>query len=139
MKFHHEEKVYDSSGKTDIIDLSSDLMDFVRQSGITNGHVTVMAPGATAAVTTIEFESGVLDDLRQAIHRLVPQDIPYSHDRRWGDGNGYSHVRAALMGPSVTVPVISGKLILGTWQQVICIDFDNRPRDRRVMFHLIGE
>ena len=82
---------------------------------------------------------GVLDDLKQAVARLVPKDIPYAHDGRWGDGNGYSHVRAALMGPSVTVPVISGKLILGTWQQVICVDFDNRPRNRRVMFHLMGE
>jgi secondary thiamine-phosphate synthase enzyme len=98
-----------------------------------------MVPGSTAAITTIEYEPGVLGDLQRAVERLVPRDIPYEHDQRWGDGNGYSHVRAAILGPSVTIPLIEGRLVLGTWQQVVCVDFDNRPRHRKVIFHVIGE
>jgi secondary thiamine-phosphate synthase enzyme len=90
-------------------------------------------------LTTIEYESGVLEDLKKAIERMAPADIPYAHDRRWGDGNGFSHVRAALIGPSLTVPVIQGSLSLGTWQQIVFIDFDNRRRQRKIAVQVIGE
>ena len=88
--------------------------------------------------STIEYESGVLNDLKRAVQRMAPQDIPYEHDRRWGDGNGYSHVRAALLGPSLSIPIISGKMTLGTWQQIALLDFDNRPRQRRVIVQIMG-
>jgi len=139
MRYYFEEKTYQSTSKTDIFDLSGDLDEFIRNSSVKNGQVTVSVPGSTAAITTIEYESGVLEDLRQAIKRLVPDNIHYMHDVRWNDGNGYSHVRAALLGPSITLPVINGRAVLGTWQQVVCLDFDNRPRKRRVVFHIIGE
>jgi secondary thiamine-phosphate synthase enzyme len=90
-------------------------------------------------LTTIEYESGVLSDLKKAMERLVPSDISYDHDRRWGDGNGFSHVRAALMKPSLTIPVIQGRLTLGTWQQVVFIDFDNRGRNRDIIVQVMGE
>jgi secondary thiamine-phosphate synthase enzyme len=89
-------------------------------------------------LTTIEFESGVVNDLRRAIERMAPRDIPYEHDKRWGDGNGYSHVRAAIFGPSLTVPVMDGRLGLGTWQQIVLLDFDNRPRRRRILVQVTG-
>ncbi|MEC4685501.1 MAG: secondary thiamine-phosphate synthase enzyme YjbQ [Nitrospirota bacterium] len=104
-----------------------------------NGLVTVFCPGSTGAVTTIEYESGVLMDLRDAIERIVPSGQTYEHDRRWGDGNGFSHVRAALMKPSLTIPLIRGSLTLGTWQQIVFIDFDNRGRKRDIIVHVTGE
>ena len=104
-----------------------------------NGAVTIFCAGSTGGVTTIEYESGVLEDLKKAIERMAPSDIAYSHDRRWGDGNGFSHVRAALLGPSLTVPVLRGALALGTWQQIVFIDFDNRKRQRKIIVQVIGE
>ena len=95
-------------------------------------------PGSTAAVTTIEYESGVVWDLKEAIERLAPTGIRYRHDAKWGDGNGYAHVRASLLGPSITVPLIESRLALGTWQQIVLIDFDNEPRDRRVLVTVSG-
>ncbi len=89
--------------------------------------------GSTAALTTIEYESGVVNDLKRAIDRLAPRDIAYEHDRRWGDGNGYSHVRAALLGPSLSIPLANGDMLLGTWQQIVLCDFDNRPRQREII------
>jgi len=100
----------DTTSGTDILDLTDDLLARVRESGVTEGQVLVFTPGSTAAITTIEFESGVVDDLRQAIERLAPRDLHYEHDARWGDGNGYSHVRSALVGGSLTVPVSGGRL-----------------------------
>jgi secondary thiamine-phosphate synthase enzyme len=99
----------------------------------------VFVPGSTAGITTIEFESGVIEDLKKAIERIAPQGIPYAHDARWRDGNGFSHVRAALLGPAITVPFDEGQLQLGTWQQIILIDFDNRPRTREVIVQILGE
>jgi secondary thiamine-phosphate synthase enzyme len=128
-----------TKGFCDIIDMTAQVLDVIGRSDIENGLVTVFCPGSTAAVTTIEYEHGVLQDLKKAIEKIVPSDIPYEHDRRWGDGNGFSHVRAALMKPSLTVPLISGKLSLGTWQQVVLIDFDNRGRERKILVHIIGE
>ena len=95
-------------------------------------------PGSTAAVTTIEYENGVVWDLKEAIERLAPKGIPYRHDARWGDGNGYAHVRAALLGPSLTVPLIKSRLLLGTWQQIVLVDFDNEKRDRMVLVNILG-
>jgi len=124
---------------TDIIDLTPQVINEVHASDIFNGGVTLFVPGSTAALTTIEYESGVLQDLKDAIERMAPQDLAYEHDRRWGDGNGYSHVRAALVGPSLQIPLVEGALLLGTWQQVVLIDFDNRPRTRKIVMQVQGE
>jgi len=99
----------------------------------------VFCPGSTGAITTIEYESGVLQDLKDALERIAPSDISYQHDRRWEDGNGFSHVRAALMKPGLTVPLVSGRLTLGTWQQIVFIDFDNRSRHREIVVQVVGE
>jgi secondary thiamine-phosphate synthase enzyme len=112
-----------TSSETDILDVTSDVVSVLADSGVMDGQVLVFTPGSTASVTTIEFEEGVIRDLRDAIERLAPRDIDYRHDRRWGDGNGYSHVRSALLGPSITVPVSGGQLVLGTWQQIVLLDF----------------
>jgi secondary thiamine-phosphate synthase enzyme len=127
-----------TSGDTDIMDITSQVSAKVAESGLTEGHVLVFVPGSTAAVTTIEYESGAIRDLKEAIERLAPTGIPYRHDARWGDGNGYAHVRAALLGPSLTVPLIKGRLLLGTWQQIVLVDFDNEPRDRKVLVSVSG-
>jgi secondary thiamine-phosphate synthase enzyme len=127
-----------TKGFTDIIDVTPKVSSIVKQSGIKDGLVTVFCPGSTGGVTAIEYESGVLRDLQKAIEKLVPSDIPYDHDRRWGDGNGFSHVRAALMKPSLTVPLIQGRLALGTWQQIVFIDFDNRARNRDLIVQVVS-
>ncbi|MDH4231558.1 MAG: secondary thiamine-phosphate synthase enzyme YjbQ [Nitrospirota bacterium] len=128
-----------TKGFTDIIDISDKVAQIVSSSGITNGLTTVFCSGSTGTVTTIEFEQGVISDLRQAIEKIAPSNIPYEHNKRWGDGNGFSHVRAAFMKPSLTIPVIKGKLSLGTWQQVVFIDFDNRGRQRDIIVQVVGE
>lgn len=126
-------------GNADIIDITSQVEGIVKSSKIKNGLVTIFVPGSTAALTTIEYESGALEDLKRAIDRIAPEDIEYKHNLKWGDGNGHSHVRAALLGPSIAVPLIDGKMALGTWQQIVFIDFDNRPRNRRIAVQVIGE
>jgi secondary thiamine-phosphate synthase enzyme len=128
-----------TKGFSDIIDITDRVDSVVRHSKIKEGLVTVFCPGSTGGITTIEYESGVLKDLQKAIEKIVPSDIPYEHDKRWGDGNGFSHVRAALMKPSLTIPLIKGRLSLGTWQQIVFIDFDNRGRERKIIVHVIGE
>lgn len=128
-----------TTAKTDILDLTEDVEDRIAQAGAHNGHVLIFTPGSTAAITTIEYEPGVVDDLREAIERIAPSDIHYKHDARWGDGNGYSHVRAALLGASLTVPIIEGRLMLGTWQQIVLVDFDNRPRQRKILIQVLAE
>ena len=128
-----------TKGFSDIIDITDHVISVLGHSGIENGLVTVFCPGSTGSVTTIEYESGVLKDFQKAIEKLVPSNIPYEHDRRWGDGNGFSHVRAALMKPSLSIPLIQGRLTLGTWQQVVFIDFDNRRRERNILVHITGE
>ncbi len=139
MKLISETLTYKTSGNTDILDITGDVARCVRETGIAHGFVNLFIPGSTAGLTTIEFESGVINDLKDAIDRMAPKNIPYAHDLRWGDGNGYSHVRAALLGPSLQIPIIAGNLALGTWQQVVLCDFDNRPRQRRVLLQLMGE
>ena len=119
---------------TDIIDITAEIAGIAAQAR--DGALLLFVPGSTAALTTIEYESGAIDDLRAVLERLAPRDIPYAHDRRWGDGNGYAHVRAALLGPSLTIPLEDGRLLLGTWQQVVVCDFDNRPRTREIFLQL---
>jgi secondary thiamine-phosphate synthase enzyme len=128
-----------TSEKTDIIDITPQVAIQVKESAIENGCVFLFIPGSTAALTTIEFEGGVINDLKKAIDRMAPQDISYEHNERWGDGNGYAHVRAAMIGPSLHIPVIEAKMALGTWQQIVLIDFDNRPRERRILVQIRGE
>ncbi len=130
---------FSTRGFSDIIDITDQVESVAKRSSIENGLVTVFCPGSTGAVTTIEYESGVLRDLQKAIERIVPSNIPYEHDQRWGDGNGFSHVRAALMKPSLTIPIQNGKLSLGTWQQIVFIDFDNRRRQRNLVVQVLGE
>jgi secondary thiamine-phosphate synthase enzyme len=128
-----------TKGFSDILDITYQVDGVVDRSRIENGLVTVFCPGSTGSLTTIEYESGVLKDLQKAIEKIAPSNIPYEHDKRWGDGNGFSHVRAALMKPSLTVPLIKGKLSLGTWQQIVFIDFDNRRRERNLIVQVMGE
>lgn len=128
-----------TQGLNDTHDLTPQVEEIVRSGRVSNGIVTVFVPGSTAGITTIEFESGVVEDLKKAVERLAPQNIHYDHDQRWGDGNGFAHVRAALVGPSLTIPVANGELQLGTWQQIVLVDFDNRPRNREVIVQIIGE
>jgi len=128
-----------TKGFSDIIDITDRVDTVIGRSRIENGLVTVFCSGSTGAVTTIEYESGVLRDLQKAIEKIAPSNIPYEHDKRWGDGNGFSHVRAALMKPSLTLPLVKGRLALGTWQQIVFIDFDNRKRERNILVQVMGE
>ncbi len=128
-----------TTGGTDILDVTRLAADHLAESGVRHGAMILFVPGSTGALTTIEYESGVVQDLADAIERLAPRDREYAHDRRWGDGNGYAHVRSALVGPSLQIPVVDGRLCLGTWQQVVLLDFDNHPRMRRLIIQIIGE
>jgi len=128
-----------TKGFSDTIDITDEVTKIVEQSGIENGLVTIYCRGSTGTITTIEFESGVIKDLQRALEKIAPSNVPYEHDKRWGDGNGFSHVRAALMKPSLSIPLIQHKLILGTWQQIVFIDFDNRERHREIFVQIIGE
>lgn len=139
MTVRHTELRLSTRGNGEVHDVTDGVAESVRQSGVTDGTVTVFVPGSTAGITTIEFEPGLRQDFPAAMERLVPRDLPYEHDRTWHDGNGHSHVRASMIGPSVTVPVAAGRLLLGTWQQVVLVDFDNRARDRRVVVTVVGE
>jgi secondary thiamine-phosphate synthase enzyme len=129
----------ESSGFGDIMDITKDAVDALRESGIRNGIMTLFVPGSTGSVTTIEYEEGVVEDLKDALERLIPSRIPYGHDIKWGDGNGFSHVRAALMKPGITVPIVDGAPTLGIWQQIVFIDFDNRTRTRKIVLQIVGE
>lgn len=126
-------------GNTDIIDLTPDITRILAESGLQEGNLTVFAPGATAGISTIEYEPGLLEDIPRVLERLIPTTDRYQHNETWHDGNGHSHVRATMIGPSMTIPFVDGSMTLGTWQQVILLDFDNRPRSRRLVVQLIGE
>jgi secondary thiamine-phosphate synthase enzyme len=128
-----------TKGFSDIIDITDRVDSVISRSKIKDGLVTVFCPGSTGSITTIEYESGVLRDLQNAIEKVAPSNIPYEHDKRWGDGNGFSHVRAALMKASLSIPIMRGKLTLGTWQQIVFIDFDNRKRERNLVVQIVGE
>lgn len=139
MAVHQTRFFVSSKGFADVHDVTGQAARAVAASGLRDGIVTVFVPGSTAGVTTIEFESGAVEDLRAAIERIAPRDIHYAHNTRWGDGNGFAHVQAALLGPSVSVPLAGGELLLGTWQQIVLVDFDNRPRERGVIIQVVGE
>ncbi|OGW75996.1 MAG: secondary thiamine-phosphate synthase enzyme [Omnitrophica bacterium RBG_13_46_9] len=128
-----------SRGETDIINITLEVEAILQKAKPRSGIVVLFVPGATGALTTIEYESGLVSDLKEAFEKLAPRDGEYAHNLRWSDGNGFAHVRASLLGPSVTVPFLDGKLTLGTWQQIIFIDFDNRPRTRELIVQIIGE
>ncbi len=128
-----------TKGHCDLIDITRQVAEQINESGVNNGTVTLFVAGSTAGLSTIEFESGLLSDFQDMWQRTVPQDITYRHDQRWGDGNGFSHVRASLLGASLVVPFIGKELTLGTWQQIILVDFDNRPRSREIVLQIMGE
>lgn len=128
-----------TKGECDIIDITSQVEQQVAETGINNGTATLFVTGSTAGVTTIEFESGLVSDFQSMWERSVPKNIPYNHNRLWGDGNGHSHVRASLLGASLVIPFNDKRLTLGTWQQIVVVDFDNRPRPRQIILQIMGD
>jgi len=128
-----------SKGEGDIIDMTTQLSTIVKESKIKNGTLTIFVSGSTAAVTTIEYEPGLVHDFPEMLSRIVPKEIEYEHDNTWHDGNGHSHVRSSLIGPSITIPIIQGKLTLGTWQQVVLLELDTRSRNRTVILQIMGK
>ena len=128
-----------TKGHTDILDITPQAGKALKEAQVENGILTVFIPGSTAGITTTEYEPGLLQDLPETFEKLVPATVGYKHDLTWGDGNGYAHVRAALLKSFFTVPFVAGKMMLGTWQQIILVDFDNRPRRREVLVQIIGE
>jgi secondary thiamine-phosphate synthase enzyme len=128
-----------TAGFCDIIDLTAKLKEHIQQANIRAGTATLFVSGSTAALTTIEHEPGLIQDLKEFVEKYIPSDRRYHHDDRWGDDNGFSHLRSALFGPSLAIPIVNGAPSLGTWQQVILLDFDNRPRTREIIVQLIGE
>ena len=127
---------FETKGFNDIVDITKEASDFA--SEFTEGLLNVFVQGSTLSVTTIEYEEGVIEDLKNAISRIAPEDIEYIHNLKWGDGNGFSHVRSALLGPSISIPINEGLLRLGTWQQIVIIDFDNRPRSRKAFLSIVS-
>lgn len=130
---------FSTRGHGDVHDITDDVAVEVARSGISSGIVTLFCSSSTSALTTIEYEAGAIRDLQRLFDEIVPADRDYAHNAAWGDGNGHSHVRAALLGPSLTIPFGGARLSLGTWQQIVHLDFDNRPRRREVMLQIMGE
>jgi len=128
-----------TKGRCDIVDITPQVQEQLAESNINRGTITLFIAGSTAGISTIEFESGLVSDFKNMWERNVPQNISYAHDSRWGDGNGYSHVRASLLGASLVVPFNDRRLTLGTWQQIVVVDFDNRPRSRQIIAQIMGE
>jgi len=128
-----------SKSENDIIDITKQVADAVSKSGISNGTITVFVSGSTGAITTIEYEPGLVRDFPDLLSRIAPDDINYEHEQIWHDGNGRSHVKASLVGPSLTVPFQDGELLLGTWQQIVFLELDTRARDRTLVLQIIGE
>ncbi len=139
MSVHSDEIVVQTRGDGDMVDLTEQVRNRAGASGLREGLVTVFVVGSTAGITTIEYEPGLVSDLNRAMGVLAPLGVAYEHDRRWADGNGHSHVRASVLGPSVTIPLVDGKLSLGTWQQIVLVDFDTRPRTRTIVVQVMGE
>ena len=128
-----------TQGNTEMRDLSTEVQRVITDSGVHAGIATLFTPSSTSALTTIEFEPGALDDLRRALDEIAPPGRDYRHNLRWDDGNGHAHLRAALLGPSLSVPIVDGQLAFGTWQQVLFIEFDVRPRQREIVVQVVGE
>jgi secondary thiamine-phosphate synthase enzyme len=139
MTLETKEITLQSRGNCDMIDITSQVAKNVEKSGINNGTVTLFIVGSTAGITTIEYEPNLLSDFKDMWDRIMPQNIPYQHNKTWGDGNGHSHVRASTLGPSLTVPFVNKRLTLGTWQQIVFVDFDNRSRSRKIAVQILGE
>jgi len=138
-KIHTKKLSEKTSGFCDIIDITARVREQVEQEKIERGLVSLFVSGSTAALTTIEYEPGLLRDLKEFIEQLIPSGRRYHHDDRWGDDNGFAHLRASLFGPSLAIPIENGRMLLGTWQQVVLLDFDNRPRTREIIVQLMGE
>ena len=128
-----------TKGHADMHDLTNAVEKIVESSGVHAGLVTIFTPSSTSAITTIEFESGALEDLRHALDEIAPQDCTYQHNLRWGDGNGHSHLRSALLKTSFSIPIVAGSMTLGTWQQILFVDFDVRSRQRKLVVQVIGD
>jgi secondary thiamine-phosphate synthase enzyme len=128
-----------TEGEVDILDVTGRVAEAVAESKLKNGIITVFVPGSTGALTTIEYEPGLLQDLPNALERLASKKLTYEHEKRWHDGNGHSHVRASIMGPSITVPFVDGRLTLGTWQQLVFVELDVRRRNRNLVLQIVGE
>ncbi|MCX7977068.1 MAG: secondary thiamine-phosphate synthase enzyme YjbQ [Bellilinea sp.] len=139
MKIYASEIEIATRGNTDIVDITGKVAEIIRSADIKTGICLLFTPSSTSGLTTIEYESGCLQDLKRVFERLAPSTDDYAHNARWGDGNGHSHVRAALLGASVTIPIENHQLLLGTWQQIILVDFDIRPRRRRIKVQVLGE
>jgi secondary thiamine-phosphate synthase enzyme len=139
MKIFTAKLTQKTQGFCDIIDITAKVRDVIEKENIQRGQATLFVSGSTAALTTIENESGLVQDLKEFVEKLIPSDRRYHHDARWEDDNGFSHLRASLFGPSLAVPIENGRPLLGTWQQVVLLDFDNRPRTREIIVQLIGE
>ena len=122
-----------------VVDVTERVSKAVRESGLINGAAIIFVSGATGAITTIEFEPGLVEDIKKALGRLAPAGTDYAHDQKCGDGNGYSHIRASILGPSLTIPFLDGELVLGTWQQIIFLEMDNRPRMRKIVVQIMGD
>lgn len=138
MKVFEQEHRFSTDGDGTIVDLTNAVQAALTESGVSNGQMTVFVPGSTGAVTTVEYEPGLIGDLPELFENLIPSTTMYRHDATWGDGNGFSHLRASLVGPSLTVPVSGGGLTLGTWQQIVFLEFDNRPRKRTIQISILG-
>ncbi len=139
MAFHADTIEFETRGEVEIRDITDDVAGVVRGSGISNGIACVFTPSSTSAITTLEFEPGLLRDLPEALEKLFPKSARYEHEMRWHDGNGHSHVRASFMSPSFTVPFVNGSPVLGTWQQIVFVELDNKARSRRLLVHVVGE
>ena len=129
----------ETGGDGDILDLTQDIQNQINGSEINDGVVTIFTPSATSGITTLEFEPGCVEDLQRLFNEIIPPEKNYAHNLRWGDGNGHSHLRAGIIKPSLTVPIVEGKMTLGTWQSIILVDFDNRPRERQLVLQIMGE
>jgi secondary thiamine-phosphate synthase enzyme len=139
MKVLSDTLSFATDGFNEMIDITPEVSRKLTEKGMKNGILTLFVPGSTAGFTTIEYESGLVKDFAEFIEKIIPSDVTYHHDARWGDGNGFSHVRSALLGPSLTVPFTNGRLTLGTWQQIVFVDFDNSARNRTIVLQFIGE
>ena len=139
MAVFSEKIQFQTKGFTDIINITNDVHHFISKNGCANGQLLIFIDGSTAAISTIEYEPGLLQDLPKFLESIIPMEKVYHHDETWHDGNGYAHLRSTLIGTSMTVPVIDDRVVLGTWQQIILIDFDNGPRKRSVILQFVGE
>ena len=139
MKVINEKIQLNTKGSGDLINITSDIIKLLKSTKLKKGNVMVFVIGSTAAITSFEYEPGLIKDVQDLYEKLIPSNKHYNHDETWGDANGFSHLRAALQGPSLTIPFDDGELLLGTWQQIVLAEFDNQPRERKIIIQIIGE